>query len=70
MRKDFGNLKLVRRLGERIVIGDPNNPLAYVSVSHIATNRVQLIVSCHEDTPVHREEVANQIRQHGSRKIP
>ena len=58
MRKDFGNIRLVRKRGERIVIGDPLNPLAIVSVDRIGATRVELLISADRSVPVYRDEVA------------
>lgn len=69
MRKDFGNMSIVRKLGERIVIGDPMNPMAFVSVNKIGSNRVSLVVSCHRDVPINRDEVANEIIKNGRTKV-
>lgn len=58
MRKDFGNIRLVRKAGERIVIGDPLNPTAIVSVDRIGATRVELLISADKSVHIYRDEVA------------
>jgi len=59
--KGVGNVRMVRKVGQRIVIGDPENPIAVVKVDWVGSTKTELIVSAHTETPVNREEVAQRI---------
>lgn len=54
-------LVLTRREGERVVIGDPSNPIGYVSCEKIRGDRVRLGFEFAREIPVYREEVARAI---------
>lgn len=55
-------LVLTRIEGESIVIGDPAHPIAVVSVRSVRGERVRIGVEAPVSIPVHRQEVADQIR--------
>jgi carbon storage regulator len=56
-------LVLGRKVNERILIGDD----IVITVVALLRDKVRLGVECPRDIPVHREEVAERIRQEGDR---
>lgn len=54
-------LVLSRKLGESIIIGDPNGEHVKVSVVDVRGDKVRLGIEAPKHIPVHREEVSNQI---------
>lgn len=56
-------LVVTRREGEEVVIGDPNNPIGIVRIASIKGDRVRLAFDFPRNIPVHRKEVAENIRQ-------
>ena len=57
-------LILTRRIGERLLIGDD----VTVTVLGIKGNQVRFGVAAPRDVPVHREEIAERIREKDERK--
>lgn len=55
-------LVVTRREGEKIVIGDPANPVAVVEVVSVWGERVRVGVEADRSIPVHREETARKIK--------
>ncbi len=53
-------LALTRRIGEEIVIGDPNNPQGIIRVVDIHGDKVRLSFDFPRDTQVNRKELAEQ----------
>lgn len=54
-------LVLSRKPGEKIVLGDPSNPLGFIEVVSVRGEKVRLGVQLPTDVQVHREEVADDI---------
>jgi len=55
-------LVITRREGEEVVIGDPANPLGVVRIASIRGDRVRIAFDFPREVPVHRREVADQIK--------
>jgi carbon storage regulator len=53
-------LALTRRVGEEIVIGDPENPLGVIRVVDIHGDKVRLAFDFPRDTQINRRELAEQ----------
>lgn len=53
-------LILNRRLGERLIVGDPI--IATISILGISGNQVRLGIEADESIPVHREEIFDKIQ--------
>jgi carbon storage regulator len=53
-------LALTRRIGEEIVIGDPENPLGVIRVVDIHGDKVRLAFDFPRDTQINRRELAEQ----------
>jgi len=53
-------LALTRRVGEEVVIGDPKNPQGLIRVVEIHGDKVRLAFDFPRDTPIHRNELADQ----------
>ena len=53
-------LALSRRVGERVVIGDPANPLGVVQVVAVSGDKVRLGFDFPRDVAINREEVAER----------
>jgi carbon storage regulator len=51
-------LALTRRVGEEIIIGDPDKPLGTVKVAEIHGDKVRLAFDFPKDTPINRKELA------------
>lgn len=58
-------LVLCRQENEEIVIGDPERPLAVISVVSIKGDKVRLGVTADRTIPVHRREIADILRGRG-----
>lgn len=55
-------LVITRREGEEVIIGDPMNPDGRVRIASIKGDRVRLAFEFPREVPVHRREVADQIK--------
>jgi carbon storage regulator len=53
-------LALTRRVGEEIVIGDPDQPLGRIRVVEIQGEKVRLAFDFPRDIEVNRKELADQ----------
>jgi len=53
-------LALTRRVGEEVVIGDPNNPLGLIRVVDIHGDKVRLAFDFPRDMQINRSELADQ----------
>ena len=52
-------LTLTRRVGEEIVIGDPEDPIGIIRVANImGTDKASIALDFPKDIPVNRKEVA------------
>jgi carbon storage regulator len=58
-------LVITRREGEEVVIGDPANPLGVVRIASIKGDRVRIAFDFPREVPVHRHEVAEEIKKNG-----
>lgn len=56
-------LALTRRVGEVVVIGDPQNPIGTIMIAGVDGDRVKLALEFKKDIQVNRREVADQIRR-------
>ena len=56
-------LVVTRMEGGEVVIGDPAKPVAVVRVCEIRGNKVRLGVVADRSVPVHRAEVAAEMRR-------
>jgi carbon storage regulator CsrA len=56
-------LVLTRQKGEEIIIGDPANPIGTIRIVDIRGDRIRVGLDFPKDIPVHRKEVADEIRQ-------
>ncbi len=56
-------LVITREVEGQVCVGDPKNPLGWIKVCSIKGDRVRLGFTFPRSTPVHREEIAAQIRQ-------
>lgn len=60
--KDGKRLVVTRCEGERVVIGDPNNPIGTVEVVKVlGSSRVRLAFKFPSSVTLHREEIADSI---------
>lgn len=60
--KDGKRLVITRCEGERVVIGEPDNPIGTVEVVRvIGSNRVRLAFKFPSSITLHREEIADMI---------
>ncbi len=60
--KDGKRLVITRCEGERVVIGDPNNPIGTVEVVKVlGSSRVRLAFKFPSSVTLHREEIADSI---------
>jgi carbon storage regulator len=55
-------LVITRREGEEIVIGDPKAPLGVVRIASVKGERVRIAFDFPRETPIHRREIAEQIK--------
>ena len=53
-------LALTRRVGEEVVVGDPENPLGFMRVIQIHGDKVRLAFDFPRDTPINRRELADE----------
>jgi carbon storage regulator len=53
-------LALTRRVGEEIVVGDPENPQGVIRVVDIHGDKVRLAFDFPRDTQINRRELAEQ----------
>lgn len=53
-------LALTRRVGEEIVIGDPENPLGVIRVVDIHGDKIRLAFDFPRETQINRRELAEQ----------
>jgi carbon storage regulator len=56
-------LALTRRVGEEVIIGDPDNPLGLIRVVQIHGDKVRLAFDFPRDTPINRSELADEKRK-------
>lgn len=61
--KDEIMLALTRRVGEEVIIGDPDNPLGLIRVVQIHGDKVRLAFDFPRDTPINRSELADEKRK-------
>ncbi|MEM1353957.1 MAG: carbon storage regulator [Planctomycetota bacterium] len=61
-------LALTRRVGEEVVIGDPDSPLGMIRVVEIHGDKVRLAFDFPKTIDVNRKELADQKRKNGDRK--
>lgn len=61
-------LALTRRVGEEVVIGDPDHPLGLIRVVDIHGDKVRLAFDFPRETPINRKELADQKRKNGENK--
>lgn len=54
-------LVITRRDGEKIVVGDPADPIATFTVSSIRGDRVRIMCDAPRELEIHRGEVAAQL---------
>lgn len=54
-------LILKRRVGERIIVGDPKHPVCIITLTQCTPTFAKIGVLAEDDTPIHREEVADAI---------
>lgn len=54
-------LVLCRKVGERIVIGPPDNPYGYISVESVSDGKTRIGLKFGPEIEIHREEVADRI---------
>lgn len=60
--KDGKRLVITRCEGERVVIGDPNDPIGTVEVVKVlGSSRVRLAFKFPSSVTLHREEIADSI---------
>jgi len=53
-------LALSRRIGERVVIGDPTNPLGVIEVVAVQGDKVKLAFDFPREVEINRSEVADR----------
>ena len=61
--KDEPMLALTRRVGEEVIIGDPDHPLGLIRVVQIHGDKVRLAFDFPRDTPINRSELADEKRK-------
>lgn len=61
--KDEPMLALTRRVGEEVIIGDPDSPLGLIRVVQIHGDKVRLAFDFPRDTPINRSELADEKRK-------
>ena len=61
--KDEPMLALTRRVGEEVIIGDPDSPLGMIRVVQIHGDKVRLAFDFPRDTPINRSELADEKRK-------
>jgi len=55
-------LALSRRVGEKVVIGDPDNPLGVIQVVAVQGDKVRLAFDFPREVEINRSEVADRKR--------
>lgn len=55
-------LALTRRVGEEIVIGDPNAPLGHIRIVDIQGDKVRLAFDFPREVEINRKELADEKR--------
>jgi len=64
-------LALTRRIGEEIVIGDPNHPLGVIRIVDIQGEKVRLSFDFPREVSINRRELADQkAKQHQNDQDP
>ena len=63
-------LALTRRIGEEIVVGEPDNPLGIIRIVDIHGDKVRLAFDFPRNTPINRKELAEQKLRNGSKSDP
>lgn len=63
-------LALTRRVGEVIIIGDPDAPLGEIHVVSIHGDKVRLGLKFPRDVPVNRQELADEKRRKRDEENP
>ena len=64
-------LALTRRIGEEIVIGDPNQPLGVIRIVDIQGDKVRLSFDFPREISINRRELAEQkAKQHPTVQDP
>ena len=53
-------LALTRRIGEEVVIGDPNNPMGVIRIVEIHGDKVRLSFDFPREVLINRRELAEQ----------
>lgn len=61
--KDETMLALTRRVGEEVIIGDPDSPLGMIRVVQIHGDKVRLAFDFPKETPINRSELADEKRK-------
>ena len=61
-------LALVRRIGEEIVIGDPNKPIGSFKIIDIHGDNVRISFNFPKDIKINRKELADDIIKNGVTK--
>ena len=61
-------LALTRRVGEEVVIGDPDSPLGLIRVVEIHGDKVRLAFDFPKSIDVNRKELADQKRKNSENK--
>ena len=59
------NLVLTRREGERIVVGDRNNPDLVITITKVRGNRAKVSIEADESLPLIRGELIDRERDNG-----
>jgi len=54
-------LALSRRVGQKIVIGDPKKPLGIVEIVEVSGDKVRLSFDFPRDVKINRKEIADEI---------
>ncbi len=60
-------LALTRRIGEEIVVGEPDNPLGIIRIVDIHGDKVRLAFDFPRNTPINRKELAEQKLRNGAK---
>lgn len=63
-------LVVTRKEGEKMVIGDPKNPIGTVMIANVKGNRVRLAFDFPKTTKISRQEIADQIVRQKGGKTP
>jgi len=60
-------LALTRRVGEEVVIGDPDSPLGMIRVVEIHGDKVRLAFDFPRETQINRRELAEQKKKNAKK---